>query len=1118
MIRNLLPRMQPDANLAPLPVGRWSVLQAPGELARIEFAQENEGELRTRIQSIPSPWARLFLFRHALQDPQHPARRLVENDFLDALEFAWSLGMRPGVNAEIRRVRLDELRARADDTGSPRVGDFAAALLELAPRRRDGGAQAGSALPAVTLLLVDGQPAVASSPYTLLFTAEDAGRAVGGEFFGYARGAEARPLAQRPTAFQRYVAQVVYPQVSGAAPAGGESAEWTTVQQCVTQWLVDELARCRAAAPERVRPQLNPAGVGDWRAAAAAQQLEALGDFGGLVLFRRGSEELPSRWRLRAPNARRQLPLVIDPESFDGRYHEGAQAVQLPPDLRRLPRDVLPGSGQHEPWVAPALDWLTDRLFVLSDPLDAANVKGLAGYRVQGDPGDPRFAPGQARLALPLRGDFFTFFTPDEVDRVLAVDVLAGGAVRVTLRLRVGTEDDERELAITRVYPREAIRVDVGPQLVLWPSFRDPAWREYALFRIDRVANNVEIAAWSGQEALAQTGAERRSASVGVQTFGAAPEVLELRDTAPGKGARAEPLGVVLPRYRDRTAGNAAWKVGIDFGTSNTLVAIRESDRDGTGVFEADEVLLPLTRPGADTERFLESYFFPGQIAPEAFGTAIYHLVNLPTLELHAEPVALRTTVPFDGRVENDATNRIVGNLKWANDRENNFLTAAFLRHLTATVLTAAVRRGVQPGNVEFAYSYPRAFEPAQLENLEDLWHQVKTGYAARGVELKVQRGADESRCVLEHFRHAGLVGRAGDADIVVDVGGGTTDIAAYGAGRTLVLDSIHLGGRDLTGRREQAETRGGLRNPFVEAFVRWAMDNGFPEPQRPVLQKYLGDGQVHLAFTYLMRSEWHRGGSSSLFRATPAGEGFQLLVFYFFAALFHHLGLSFRALRQAGGPATPFSVTFAGNGSQYLKWVGGPRSESLPPHLRTALVQVFGAASGADASRLELRISARPKEEVASGLVVPLARAGAGDDPPLIAHSVVGEAVTAPLAQGAAPRTLGPTDHLEPGEQFAKEDVARVAWADGEMEIERFHRSVVQAARQFAAHGGHWTQAPARFERFFASMDGPALRQATRRRLEYLAELNDGFSGSLFILAAAGVLERMMDEFVGEP
>ncbi|HET6232638.1 MAG TPA: hypothetical protein VFE05_21365, partial [Longimicrobiaceae bacterium] len=200
MSRNLLPRLRnaPNpANIKAAPVGRWSTIETPAELAKVEYADEHDTDLRSRIQSIPSPWARLLLFRNALEDKDHPARALVENELLDAIEFLWTLGA-SGVSLEVRRIRLEELQAAAESAGSIRVEDFATALVGLAPRRAAGGGASGSVLPSLAVGVVDNEPVLASSPYTVLFTAESAARPQTGSFFRYAQGGERRQLHQRP--------------------------------------------------------------------------------------------------------------------------------------------------------------------------------------------------------------------------------------------------------------------------------------------------------------------------------------------------------------------------------------------------------------------------------------------------------------------------------------------------------------------------------------------------------------------------------------------------------------------------------------------------------------------------------------------------------------------------------------------------------------------------------------------------------------------------------------------------------------------------------------------------------------------------------------------------------
>jgi hypothetical protein len=1129
MSRNLLPRFRDKpnpANIEALPAGRWTQLQNPAELAKLELPDENATEMRTRIQSIPSPWARLHLFRNALEDPQHPAHRLVQNEMLDALEFVWSQGAARGTHVTVTRVRLDELRPMAQDTGSLRVEDFADALVELSPRRTDGEGSR-SAVPSLSILLVNGTPIAASSPYTVLFTAEDATREETRGFFRYAAGAEHRPLAQRPFRFQRYVAQVLLPQLQGDVPAGRDDyVSWNTVQTCVTRWLLGELRDCRRERDERSRDQLSPSpDPGAWKTAAASMHLEPVGAFAGVQLYSRTGTDLgESRWRLRARGMGGEAPIVVDAASFDGRFYEGAQLVKLPADLSRLDRTVLPGVDVHHPWVNPQADWLTDQIFLLGEPLRRESVRGLAGYRVQSQSADPRFA--QPRLALPLRSEFFRFFAPDEVDRMLSIEVLSNASVAVALTIPVGTDDEPGEVVVRRIYPDTHVLKQYGPELTVWPAFSHPSWGEYTVFRSDReqfVAENVELRAFRGGEAVPATGEGRRTPLVRAASFGAVPEILEFRSTVRGAGDRAEPLGVVLPLLPPaRDPHETRWSVGVDFGTSNTIVSVRENQDAAADIFAARDLVLGLTLEGAETPEFLAGYFFPPVVAGEPFGTAVVHLAGLPHLDLAREPTAVRINVPFSGMVRNDGqSNRVTGDLKWSPDREAYFLSAAFLRHVVATVVAEALRRGVRPENVSVVFSWPRSFSEDQVRSLEGQWRDVHATFRARGLgELRVERGLDESRSVLRHFFNSAGMGTLGAGNVVLDIGGGTTDLAAYGDGRTLLLDSVLLGGKNLTGPRQQGAGRDDLTNPFVEAFVTWARANDLPQVHREVLDKYLADRQIHLAFTYLVRTPWFSSGQASRFWATQEFRSFQAMVFYFFAALFHYTGLAFRALppvEGAEGPRLPDSIMLAGNGSQYLHWLTNLHPGQSTDAFRRALSSILQAAAGAPASApVRVDVTQKPKEEVARGLVAPVVNP-ALNIPPLATGPVVGERLTVQLRNEAEPRELDASSRLDMAESFSPDRLHTLRWPpDGEMEGERFHASLLRAAETLIPQGGVWAELPDVYRGVFAGLGGAGLRSATGQKLEYLVNQSGGYRGSIFILEATVMLERMVDQLFG--
>src|SRR5919112_5245824 len=167
---------------------------------------------------------------------------------------------------------------------------------------------------------------------------------------------------------------------------------------------------------------------------------------------------------------------------------------------------------------------------------------------------------------------------------------------------------------------------------------------------------------------------------------------------------------------------------------------------------------------------------------------------------------------------------RALGRTNWPPARTRHFLSAAFLRHLLSVILAQAVQSGVHPRAVSVAWAHPRAFTPSQVAQMRSLWEQAAASLREHGVTLgAIVEEVDESRAVLRHFFNAGLFGAAGNVGAIIDVGGGTSDVAIYGRGTTIALDSVMLGGRNLTGRRPQAATAGGQGNPFVRELIDWA-------------------------------------------------------------------------------------------------------------------------------------------------------------------------------------------------------------------------------------------------------------------------------------------------------
>lgn len=1111
MSRNLLPQLRHTPTPANIPLGtpgRWARVSAPGELAKLEFGHEHEYHLRSRIQSVPSPWARLLLFKHALEDPSHPARTLVRHELLDALELIWSLGTL-NVSTRLERISHHWLTQIGQNGPSLRVESFATALAELVPRRSGGE----PAMQAITILLVNGRPVLGTSPYTVLFTAEDAAGDDLGRLFLYARGAQARTLAQRPAEFGNYISQVILPQLR--EPSNDPDVAWTVVQQLVKPWLEEE---ARNAA-------INVTVDGDWRGRAASLGLEPIQaqPLGGMVLYkqRAGAAIRNSRWRLRSERRQAISPLVLHRQSFDGVFYSGAPNIGgLPQGVESLSRDQLPVLGILHPWIHPETDWFTDYLVLVAVPLELANVKGFRGYRSHLGANDREF--GLPRLVLPLRSDFFRYFTPDDVDRMLTIEVQADRSIVFTLLVEVGTDEHHEQIAVSRRYESTAVLRDLAPELVLWPSFQSDRWRDYVLFRKDatqHVADHYRVQGYRAGERL-ESDREKRTPLVEVTTLHAAPDVIELRRAVLQGMTQDEPVGVLLPRFREAVPDtNTRWHVGIDFGTSNTVVSVREDGTPAADLFSGQEMTLPLTQPSPEARALATAYFFPDAIESRPFGTAVVHLRELPTFDLSADRTGLRVNIPFTGHVDGYHTNQVAGDLKWSAQLSAHFLSGAFLRHLVASVLARALQRGVVPVNVTLSWSYPRAFTMTQVNRMQALWTQVVSEFAHTGItQVALKPPVDESRAALRHFFNAGQIGPAGDAVAVVDVGGGTSDIAVYGRGRVLAFDSLLIGGRNLTGSRLQAAVAADLVNPFVERLVSWAVENGLPEePDRKAIEAYRRDGQEHLAFSYLVASPWFRT-HAALFTASPAYRGFQAMVLYFFGALHYYLGLSLRALsqEQGGTRQIPHMVMLAGNGSRYMEWL----TDLQPAHGTTVFSKalsrllVHGAAEDGDGERVNIQLTTIPKEEVARGLVA-LVDVGQLREEDASSTPVVGEAVAIGASAEEPEKVYQPASRFGADEQIAASQVSMLRWRDDGSEIERLHEGLLEVLPGLTPYGAHWADISRDLNRFFEGLSGPQLRAATVNRLQYLAEKHGGYRGSLFTLEAAVVLDRMRDEFI---
>src|SRR5687767_6115703 len=124
MTRVLMHPLVSGGNLARVQPGRWHSVQRPDQISEIQLTENVDRSKRPEIASIPSPWARLQVFRDAILEKSHPYHEDAVNDVLDAIEVVFFQDSLAGVKLTERVVTLDDLERAALAERKQKVARF----------------------------------------------------------------------------------------------------------------------------------------------------------------------------------------------------------------------------------------------------------------------------------------------------------------------------------------------------------------------------------------------------------------------------------------------------------------------------------------------------------------------------------------------------------------------------------------------------------------------------------------------------------------------------------------------------------------------------------------------------------------------------------------------------------------------------------------------------------------------------------------------------------------------------------------------------------------------------------------------------------------------------------
>lgn len=381
----------------------------------------------------------------------------------------------------------------------------------------------------------------------------------------------------------------------------------------------------------------------------------------------------------------------------------------------------------------------------------------------------------------------------------------------------------------------------------LWPDFRSSAWENYFL-RInvpsDRIGYMVRpvmglsavliAAEVADQETSVAAIARLRELNAGrrftskKQRFswsektndGAYEELqhccshFEAINYLEAYGDRPEaPIGLALLNLKQIDPRGSSFDVAVDFGTTNTVACFD----DEVPVKFQNRLVYPLTFANPeDTNqelfeaRWLMRTFFPRELRRTPTPTVCLNRTPYPSQESHH---LFRNVIYFhsherhgdnEGMVELNKFKRAASdakfNLKWTNDAEHAEASTDFLRQFVMMVAAEALANGRDPRRIRWRFSVPDSLDGEMRYKFEDSLRETTQSISTLidKPEEILRDLYSEGLCAAEFILDGGAGFTRGSLNIVLDIGGGTTDVTVWDYGPIHWVGSFRLAGQNF--------------------------------------------------------------------------------------------------------------------------------------------------------------------------------------------------------------------------------------------------------------------------------------------------------------------------------
>ena len=414
--------------------------------------------------------------------------------------------------------------------------------------------------------------------------------------------------------------------------------------------------------------------------------------------------------------------------------------------------------------------------------------------------------------------------------------------------------------------------------------------------------------------------------------------------------------GVIIPKWKTSLNTGNQFTFAIDFGTTNTHIeySLNQAAPKPFEITKEESQAVPLFNDNTDhnfsgtsaidIRTAIQKEFIPDVITKDT-------LYNFPHRTVISQSKSYAPTkggkalsafnIPFIFEKSLDNNSKFFTNLKWDSKEVNNeFRVRAFLEQLTVLIRNKVIINGGDLETTKIIWTYPTSMTSFRKSNLQSTWNQLFKKYINENDE---PIDICESVAPYHYFQgNAKLQGLGFGISILMDIGGGTSDVVVYENNSPKLISSYKFAGNTLFGEgyKESGNiVNNELINKFKDDFDSILSSNN-KTLESISSELYLAQKSSDYNTFLFSLSNNFEIKQKELFdynKKLASDADLKIIFLYFYCAKVYHIA----QLMRVNKIELPMNLIFSGNGSKVLNIITDDR-KLISEITRTIFLRVY--------------------------------------------------------------------------------------------------------------------------------------------------------------------------------